>query len=101
MELPHGLCRENAADAVIVCLMKFISRGVRESMWPSQRTERRGITVLSVDIGTAANSYDQARTRIETLAEMLQKAGESGSVRVRVKRRRTAPRTLGAGTRVP
>ena len=71
VELLHGLCRENAADAVIVCLMKFCDPEEYEYVAYSQELKDAGITVLSVDIDQQPNSYDQARTRIETLAEML------------------------------
>lgn len=71
VELLYGLCRENAADAVIVCLMKFCDPEEYEYVAYSQELKDAGITVLSVDIDQQPNSYDQARTRIETLAEML------------------------------
>ena len=56
---------------MIVCLMKFCDPEEYEYVAYSRELKDAGITVLSVDIDQQPNSYDQARTRIETLAEML------------------------------
>lgn len=71
VELLETLCRENGADAVIVCLMKFCDPEEYEFVAYSQELKDMGYTVLSVDIDQQPGGYDQARTRIETLAEMI------------------------------
>lgn len=71
VELLEGLMRDNGADALIVCLMKFCDPEEYEYVAYNGALKEKGHRVLSIDIDQQPNSYDQARTRIQTLAEML------------------------------
>jgi len=70
-ELLEELLKANGARAVIVCLMKFCDPEEYEFVSYYKALKDRGYTVLSIDIDQQPANYDQARTRIETLAEIL------------------------------
>lgn len=70
-ELLESLLKENEADALIVCLMKFCDPEEYEFVDYSVQLKEKGYPVLSIDIDQQPANYDQARTRIQTLAEML------------------------------
>jgi len=70
-ELLEELLKANGARAVIVCLMKFCDPEEYEFVSYHKALKDRGYTVLSIDIDQQPANYDQARTRIETLAEIL------------------------------
>jgi (R)-2-hydroxyisocaproyl-CoA dehydratase beta subunit len=72
IKLLDDLCKDNQAQAIIVCLMKFCDPEEYEFVAYNKALKGRGYKVLSIDIDQQPNSYDQARTRIQTLAELLQ-----------------------------
>lgn len=69
--LLEGLLKDNDAQALIVCLMKFCDPEEYEFVAYNQYIKAQGYPVLSIDIDQQPAAYDQARTRIQTLAEML------------------------------
>lgn len=71
LELLENLMKENDAQALIVCLMKFCDPEEYEFVAYNQYLKGLGYPVLSIDIDQQPAAYDQARTRIQTLAEML------------------------------
>ncbi len=71
LELLENLIEDNGAQAVIICLMKFCDPEEYEYVAYNKYLRSKGYPVLSIDIDQQPNSYDQARTRIQTLAEML------------------------------
>lgn len=71
VNLLEKLYKENNADAILVCLMKFCDPEEYEFVAYNSALKEAGIKVLSIDIDQQPNNYDQARTRIETLAELL------------------------------
>lgn len=71
VNLLENLCKDNKADAVLVCLMKFCDPEEYEFVAYNSALKEAGIKVLSIDIDQQPTNYDQARTRIETLAELL------------------------------
>lgn len=70
-DLLKKLAEENQAQAVLVCLMKFCDPEEYEYVAYSKELKAMGYPVLSIDIDQQPDTYDQARTRIQTLAEML------------------------------
>lgn len=71
LELLENLMKDHDAQALIVCLMKFCDPEEYEFVAYNKYIRSKGYPVLSIDIDQQPNSYDQARTRIQTLAEML------------------------------
>ena len=71
VDLLKKLADENKAQAVLVCLMKFCDPEEYEYVAYSKELKAMGYPVLSIDIDQQPDTYDQARTRIQTLAEML------------------------------
>jgi len=69
--LLEGLLQDNDAQALIVCLMKFCDPEEYEFVAYNKYLKSKGYPVLSIDIDQQPAAYDQARTRIQTLAEML------------------------------
>ena len=70
-DILESLLKENDAKAVIVCLMKFCDPEEYEFVAYNRELREKGYQVLSLDIDQQPAGYDQARTRIETLAELL------------------------------
>lgn len=70
-EVLLDLCRKNEAKAVIVCLMKFCDPEEYEYVAYAPEVKEAGYPVLSIDIDQQPAGYDQARTRIQTLAELM------------------------------
>ena len=71
VELLEGLLKDNDAQALIVCMMKFCDPEEYEFVAYNKYLKEKGYPVLPVDIDQQPSDYDQARTRIQTLAEML------------------------------
>lgn len=71
VELLETLLRETQAQALIVCMMKFCDPEEYEYVAYNKYIKSQGYPVLSIDIDQQPASYDQARTRIQALAEML------------------------------
>lgn len=70
-ELLKKLYAQNGADAVLLCLMKFCDPEEYEYVKFSRDLKEAGIPLLSIDIDQQPTDYSQARTRIETLKEIL------------------------------
>ncbi|MDO4268905.1 MAG: 2-hydroxyacyl-CoA dehydratase family protein [Eubacteriales bacterium] len=71
VDLLEQLLRDNGAQALIVCMMKFCDPEEYEFVAYNRQLREHGWPVLSIDIDQQPSNYDQARTRIQTLAEML------------------------------
>ncbi len=71
LKLLEDLLKDNGAQALIVCLMKFCDPEEYEFVAYNKYIKSQGYPVLSIDIDQQPAAYDQARTRIQTLAEML------------------------------
>ena len=65
------LCRKGKATGVVVCLMKFCDPEEYDFPLYAAQLREEGIPVLSIDIDQQPTNYDQARTRIQTFAEIL------------------------------
>ncbi len=70
-KLVTKLAQDNKADGIAVCLMKFCD--VEEYDYPmiSHNAEQNGLPVLCIDIDQSTQGQEQARTKIQTFAEML------------------------------
>lgn len=70
-ELIVDLARKNKADGVVVCLMKFCD--VEEYDYPmiAKTTEAAEIPTLCIDIDQSVQVDEQARTKIQSFAEMI------------------------------
>ena len=66
-----NLARENGADGVILCLMKFCDPEEYEYPIFLETLKAANIPVLSIDVDQQPAVYDQARTRIQTFADIL------------------------------
>lgn len=66
-----GLCKEHQASGVIACMMKFCDP--EEYDYPTYKAElaEAGIPTLFLEIDQLNTSYEQARTRIQTFADIL------------------------------
>ena len=71
VELLARLLKDGNADALIVCMMKFCDPEEYEYAAYNKELKDMGYPVLSIDIDQQPAGYDQARTRIETLSELL------------------------------
>lgn len=63
--------KEYKADAVIVCMMKFCDPEEFDYPILLQEFEQAGIPQLQIEIDQESTSFEQLRTRIQTLAEIL------------------------------
>lgn len=70
-QLLVSLAQEVKADGVILCLMKFCDPEEYEYPTFLAALQEVQIPVLAIDVDQQPASYDQARTRIQTFAEML------------------------------
>ncbi len=70
-KLVTKLAKDNKADGVVVCLMKFCD--VEEYDYPmiAANAEENSLPVLCVDIDQSTEGQEQARTKIQTFAEMM------------------------------
>ncbi len=70
-DLIVDLAKANNADGIVVCLMKFCD--VEEYDYPMivQKAEAAGLPTLCVDIDQSMQDDEQARTRIQSFAEMI------------------------------
>ena len=66
-----GLCKATGADGVINCLMKFCDPEEYDQPWMVSDLEKNGYPCLTIEIDPLGTSAEQARTRIQTFAEML------------------------------
>lgn len=65
------LCKENDADGVINCLMKFCDPEEYDQPWFEGDLKKAGYPCLTVEVDPLNTSFEQLRTRIQTFAEML------------------------------
>ena len=70
-DLLLGLVRENRADGVILCLMKFCDPEEYEYPVFLETLKAANVPVLSIDVDQQPATYDQARTRIQTFCDIL------------------------------
>lgn len=70
-ELLLDLAKKNNATGVILCLMKFCDPEEYEETMIKPELKAAGIPVLTIDIDQQPTSYDQARTRIQTFADII------------------------------
>ncbi len=70
-KLVAKLAKDNKADGIVVCLMKFCD--VEEYDYPmiANAGEEQGLPVVCVDIDQSTEGQEQARTKIQTFAEMI------------------------------
>lgn len=71
-DLLLNLVRENQADGVILCLMKFCDPEEYEYPIFLEILKNANIPVLSIDVDQQPATYDQARIRIQTFRDILQ-----------------------------
>lgn len=71
-DLLLDLVRENRADGVILCLMKFCDPEEYEYPIFLETLNAANVPVLSIDVDQQPATYDQARTRIQTFHDILQ-----------------------------
>ncbi|MGE5370542.1 MAG: 2-hydroxyacyl-CoA dehydratase subunit D [Solirubrobacterales bacterium] len=69
--LLKNLVQENGADGIVICMMKFCE--MEEFDYPIylKTIEEAGIPLLNLEIDLLSLSLEQARTRIQSFAEML------------------------------
>ena len=65
------MVKDTGADAVIVCMMKFCDPEEFDYPIYFQKFNEEGIKSLKIEIEQQANSFEQAMTRVQSLAEML------------------------------
>lgn len=70
-ELLLDLAKKNGATGVILCLMKFCDPEEYEETMIKPELKSAGIPVLTIDVDQQPTSYDQARTRIQTFADII------------------------------
>jgi benzoyl-CoA reductase/2-hydroxyglutaryl-CoA dehydratase subunit BcrC/BadD/HgdB len=75
-EKKHGqllidLVRENHADGVVVCMMKFCNPEEFDYPIYKKELEDAGIPMLSLEIEQKMDSAEQIRNRIQSFAEMI------------------------------
>lgn len=65
------LAEESGADGVVACMMKFCEMEEFDYPFYRRTLEEAGIPLLHMEIDILGHSFEQARTRIQTFAEML------------------------------
>ncbi len=75
--LLRNLAAESGADGIVACIMKFCE--MEEFDYPiyRQTLEAAGIPLLHLEVDLTGQSLEQARTRIQSFAEMLAATQES------------------------
>jgi benzoyl-CoA reductase/2-hydroxyglutaryl-CoA dehydratase subunit BcrC/BadD/HgdB len=70
-DLISELVEKYKADGIVVCLMKFCD--VEEYDYPMivKKAERENVPILCIDIDQSITNDEQARTRIQSFAEMI------------------------------
>ena len=66
------LVRENKADGVINCLMKFCDPEEYDQPWLQKDLQSEGIPVITVEIDTLSTSFEQFRTRVQSFCEIME-----------------------------
>lgn len=70
-EMLVQMCKDTAADAVIVCMMKFCDPEEYDYPVYMHSLNEAGIPSLYLEIDQQTDNNEQARTRIQSFAEML------------------------------
>ena len=65
------MLKEKGADAIIVCMMKFCDPEEFDYAVYNTQFDEAGVRHLFIEIDQEATSFEQARTRIQSFAEML------------------------------
>lgn len=65
------IARENAADGVVLLLAKFCDPEEFDQPLLVKACRAAGLPVISVEVDQSTSSYEQARTQLETFAELL------------------------------
>ncbi|NLW79447.1 MAG: 2-hydroxyacyl-CoA dehydratase [Ruminococcaceae bacterium] len=70
-EMLVEMVKENGADGVIVCLMKFCDPEEYDFPLIHGSLKEAGVPTLSLDIDQQPNKYEQAKNRVQAFVEML------------------------------
>jgi len=70
-EMLVKLCRENGAQGVISCMMKFCDPEEYDQPYYEADLRKADYPYVAIDIDQQNASYEQIRTRVETFCEML------------------------------
>ena len=65
------LARENEADGVVLLLAKFCDPEEFDQPYVVKACRAAGLPIISVEVDQSTSSYEQARTQLETFAELL------------------------------
>lgn len=65
------LARENGADGVVILLAKFCDPEEFDAPFIAKTCREAGMAQVTVEIDQSTESYEQARTQLETLAEII------------------------------
>ena len=76
MDKPRGrmlakLCRDNGAQGVISCMMKFCDPEEYDQPYYEADLRKADIPFLAIDIDQQNITFEQIRTRIQTFGEMI------------------------------
>ena len=66
-----SLCRENKANGVIICMMKFCDPEEYDQPYLEADLRQAGYPYLMIEIDQQNASYEQIRTRVQTFCEMI------------------------------
>ena len=69
--LLKDLVEESGADGVIACMMKFCEPEEFDYPFYRRTMEEAGIPLLHIEVDVTGQSLEQARTRIQSFAEMM------------------------------
>lgn len=70
-EMLVQMCRQTGAQGVVNCMMKFCDPEEYDQPFLVQDLHRAGLACVSIDVDTLNAGYEQIRTRLQTLCEML------------------------------
>lgn len=70
-EMLMDLVKDNDADAVVVCMMKFCDPEEYDFAVYNTQLDNAGIRYLYLEIDQEAVSFEQAKTRVQSFVEML------------------------------
>ena len=63
--------KDSGADAVIILLAKFCDPEEFEAPLATRAIREAGLKCITVEIDQSTESYEQARTQVQTLAELI------------------------------
>ena len=66
-----NMVKQNNADAVIVCMMKFCDPEEFDYPIYYKKFQKEGIKSLMIEIDMEAKSFEQTRTRVQSFVENL------------------------------